>query len=77
MGKQAKDAMQRKQLTVLADEGFYDGAEILACKKANIRALVPKSDTSKSKAHGRFGKSDFVYDAKRDEYICPAKQRLT
>jgi hypothetical protein len=77
MGKRAKDAMQRKQLTVLADEGFYDGDEILACKKARIRVLIPKSDTSKSKAQGRFGKSDFVYDAKRDEYICPAKQRLT
>lgn len=77
MGKQAKDALQRKQLTVLADEGFYDGAEILACQKANIRALVPKSDSSKSKAQGRFGKSDFVYDARRDEYVCPAGERLT
>lgn len=77
MGKQAKDALQRKQLTVLADEGFYDGAEILACQKAGIRALIPKSDSSKSKAQGRFGKSDFVYDAKRDEYICPARERLT
>jgi len=77
MGQQAKDAMQRKQLTVLADEGFYDGDEILACKQANIRALVPKSESSSSKAQGRYGKSDFVYDAKRDEYICPARQRLT
>ena len=77
MGKQAKDAMQRKQLTVLADGGFYDGDEILACKQANIRALVPKSETSSSKAAGRYGKSDFIYDAKRDVYICPADQLLT
>lgn len=77
IGRQAKDALQRKRLTVLADEGFYDGDEILACKKANIQVLIPKSDSSKSKAQGRFGKSDFVYDAKRDEYLCPAKQRLT
>lgn len=77
MAKAAKTAMQRKQLTVLTDKGYYSGAEILACHKDKIRALVPKADTSTSKAQGRFGKSDFIYDAKRDEYICPARQRLT
>jgi transposase len=77
IAKAAKTTMQRKQLTVLADKGYYSGAEILACHKDKIRALVPKADTSTSKAQGRFGKSDFIYDAERDEYICPARQRLT
>ncbi|MDQ0073350.1 hypothetical protein J2W34_005158 [Variovorax boronicumulans] len=31
--------------------------------------------TSNAKAHGRFGKADFIYIAKDDEYRCPAGQR--
>ena len=34
-------------------------------------------DTSASKAKGRYSKADFRYDAERNEYICPAGQRLT
>jgi hypothetical protein len=37
------------------------------------RRQVPK--TSSAKADGRFDKSDFVHDAKRDEYRCPAGER--
>ena len=77
IAKQAKDTLQRTQLTVVADRGYYSGEEILACKNAKIRALVPKPETSSSKAAGRYGKPDFIYDADKDEYVCPAKQRLT
>jgi hypothetical protein len=31
--------------------------------------------TSNAKAHGRFGKADFIYIAKDDEYQCPAGER--
>ena len=31
--------------------------------------------TSGAKAEGRFDKSDFVYIAKDDEYLCPAGER--
>jgi len=34
-------------------------------------------NTSGSKAKGRFSKADFRYDAKANEYICPAGERLT
>jgi hypothetical protein len=33
---------------------------------------VPKIFTSGAKAEGRNDKSDFIYDAKRDAYRCPA-----
>jgi len=38
---------------------------------------VPKPNTSGSKARGRYSKADFRYDAERNEYICPAGERLT
>lgn len=31
--------------------------------------------TSNAKAEGRFDKSDFIYIAKDDEYMCPAGER--
>ena len=76
MANSARDAMGAKELTVLADRGYFDGEQIRACEQACIRAFVPKPLTSSSKADGRFGKQDFVYIAQDDEYRCPAGQRL-
>jgi hypothetical protein len=44
-------------------------------RRCHIDAIVPKPLTSNSKADGRFDKRDFVYDAQRDEYRCPAGER--
>ena len=76
MAKQASDATGIKELTVVADRGYFKGEEILACEKAGITAFVPKPLTSGSKAEGRFGKQDFIYLAQDDEFRCPAGQRL-
>ncbi len=77
MAGQAKSALDAETLTVIADPGYYKGEEIVECYAAGIKALVPKVDTSESKAKGRFSKADFRYDAQRNEYVCPAGQRLT
>ncbi len=77
MAGQVSEALDAKDLTVLADPGYYKGEEIVDCYEAGITALVPKVDTSPSKAKGRYSKADFRYDAERNEYICPAGQRLT
>ncbi len=74
---QAKTALDAKTLTVIADPGYYKGEEVVDCYAAGIKALVPKVDTSGSKIKGRYSKADFRYDADRNEYICPAGQRLT
>jgi transposase len=76
MAKQASVAIGEKDLTVVADRGYFKGEEILACEKAGITAFVAKPQTSGSKAEGRFGKQDFIYVAQDDEYRCPAGQRL-
>jgi transposase len=77
MAQQARSAMGSKELTAVADRGYFKGEEILACEQAGITAIVPKPLTSSSKAEGRFGKQDFVYVADDDEYRCPAGQHLT
>ncbi len=77
MAGQAKSALDAKTLTVIADPGYYKGQEIVDCYDADITALVPKTNTSPGKAKGRYSKADFHYDAERNEYVCPAGQRLT
>jgi hypothetical protein len=74
MAKHAKAAIGTRNLIALADRGYYEGHEILTCERAGIAALVPKPLTSGSIAEGRFDKRDFIYDAHRDEYRCPAGQ---
>ncbi len=62
---------------MVADAGYYKGEEIVECYESGIKALVPKTNTSGSKAKGRYSKADFRYDAKVNEYICPAGEHLT
>ena len=77
MAKQAKSAIaSKKKLKVVADRGYYRGEEFLACDKANIMTYVPKPDTSGNRAKGQFGRDEFHYIAKDDEYECPAGERL-
>ena len=77
MGKQAREAMGTRGLTAIADRGYFKSEEILASHEAGLTVIVPKTETSTSTAGGRFGRSDFIYDAERDEYRCPAGQTLT
>jgi transposase len=75
MAKAAREAMGKKRLRAFADRGYFNGQEIKACEDAGIAAFVPRTATSNAKAHGRFGKADFIYIARDDEYQCPAGQR--
>jgi transposase len=69
--EEAKDAF-----TVVADAGYYKGEEIVECYEAGLKALVPKVDTSGKRAKGQYTRADFIYDARQDEYVCPARQRM-
>ncbi|MGH6608707.1 MAG: IS1182 family transposase [Burkholderiaceae bacterium] len=76
MALRASQAMGQSKLDAIADRGYFKGPEILACEAAGITPYVPKPMTSSSKAEGRFGKADFIYIARDDQYRCPAGQRL-
>jgi transposase len=76
MAKAAKTTLCAESLDVVADRGYFNSEEILACEEAGITVTLPKPMTSNSKAEGRFGKQDFRYVAGEDVYICPAGERL-
>jgi transposase len=77
MASQAKEVLHVEHLDVVADRGYFNSPEILACEQAGISVTLPKPMTSGAKADGRFGKQDFVYLSTEDVYRCPAGEKLT
>jgi transposase len=76
IAKQAKEVLQTETLQAVADRGYFNSPEILACHEAGITVTLPKPMTSGAKSDGRFGKQDFVYIVEEDAYRCPAGEQL-
>src|SRR5882724_5341111 len=77
MALAAKGNLELKQTEVLADAGYYNAAEVSRCLEHGITPFIPKADTSANTARGLYGKSQFKYDAVKNEYVCPAGAALT
>jgi transposase len=76
MALRAKETLGVEQLEVVADMGYYDGAEVKQCAAAGITTYIPKPLTSVNRKRGLFTKQDFSYDAAKDCYRCPAGAEL-
>lgn len=75
----AKEAIQKEEVTVLADKGYHNSQEIAACHQDNITTIVPPSKTGHSSAipTADYQVEKFTYDQETDTYQCPEKQTLT
>ena len=73
----AQEALGGAAPVVVADQGYYHGAEIKTCLDAGLTPLVPRPLTSANEVRGLFTKDDFVYDPAADAYRCPAAETLT
>lgn len=76
ISNKAKDALEVDELDVVADRGYFNSHQILACDEAGITVTLPKPLTSRSRKQGRFSREDFRYSTDEDVYICPAGERL-
>ena len=76
MAIRAKQTLGVEELEVVADKGYYDGAEVKKCEEAGITVYVAKQQTSANQKHGLYTKEDFTYKAARDCYECPAGKEL-
>lgn len=74
--KLTQQALNRTDITVLADKGYYSRKDIKATLDLGANPLVPKTDTSGNAKKGLFTRSQFKYDSDRDLYVCPANQEL-
>jgi hypothetical protein len=77
MSLKAKAATGCEQITALADRGYFNGEQILACEGTGVLPCIPKTDTSTAAKRGFFSRHDFIYDPENDHYTCPAGQKLT
>ena len=77
MATRAKEILQVDELEVIADKGYYNGAQIKACLKKGITPTIPKANTSANRKKGLFTKQDFRYDREDDCYWCPAGDKMT
>ena len=67
--RKARESSGCEEVTVLADRGYYNRDEALACEGTGILPVIPK--------RGLFTVADFIYDAENDRYTCPAGEHLT
>ena len=75
MSQATQEVLGGGRLTVLADRGYFNGEQIKSCEDQGIETLVPKPLTSSNRAAGLYDKQDFIYDAEKNEYRCPAGER--
>src|SRR6516162_5411538 len=73
----ARQATGCEQITALADRGYFNGDQVLSCEGTGISPVVPKTLTSSGAKRGLFTRQDFIYDAEKDHYTCPAGEHLT
>ena len=75
MALKAQAATGCEELTALADRGYFNGEQVLACEGTGVLPCIPK--TVWPGEQGFFTRQDFVYDAEHDHYTCPAGEKLT
>jgi transposase len=65
------------KIDVVADRGYFKIEDIEDCEKAGLVAFVAKPQRGPAVREGFFAKDVFQYDVDKDQYICPAGQRLS
>jgi hypothetical protein len=77
MGKQAQAAIGIKEITVIADKGYYSSQDIVDPQDARMTPIVPKFNTSGNDKKGLLNKALFLYDTEKNVHIYPANEELT
>lgn len=77
MAIQAKKALKKESIRVLADKGYDTGVELKTCAENDIITYVAPRQKNTSKKHPAYRKEQFSYDEQTDQYTCPAGYQLT
>jgi transposase len=77
IARASKEILGVEKLTVLADSGYYNTAQIKASTEENITPYVAIPDKSKAiEAQKRYTRDAFTCDKENDVYHCPAGEIL-
>lgn len=76
MAQQTQQVLGGGPLRVLVDGGYSSAEHAAVCAASQIEVTAPRQHSVNR--HGEyFDKREFQYDAERDEYTCPAGERLS
>lgn len=74
---QAKEILEAKKLTALADKGYHNGEQIEKCEQENITTLVANREQPSVKhLDEKFLVENFQYNKASDSYTCPAGHNM-
>ncbi|GAC12596.1 IS1182 family transposase [Paraglaciecola chathamensis] len=76
VARQVQEVLQTKDITFIADKGYYSREDIKAVLDTGSDVLVPKGDTSGAAKAGIFNRTEFKYNLDKDEYTCPVGNTL-
>ena len=71
----AQEILANKDLTVLADKGYYNGQDLEKAFALGVTPIVARQNPPVRK--GTYAINDFVYDESNDSFVCPQNKVLT
>jgi transposase len=79
MASKAMEALEVKQITVLADKGYHVGKQLLICREQGVTTLVAYPDRTprSNQIDPAYQTDQFAYDLINDTYTCPEGAILT
>jgi len=76
MRRRAKRILKLKNVTAMADKGYYNGKDLAKCKLYKIKAIVPRQAPPKRNGEDGYTMKDFTYVEESNSYICPMGNML-
>ena len=76
MSEKAKEIMEVSEITLVADKGYYDGADISKCEENGTECIVAKPKESHQPDDENYFRNKFQFDKEKNVYICPEKTEL-
>ncbi len=71
----AQEILSKKELTILADKGYYNGKDLEDCFSLGVTPVVAKQKSPKRQ--GMYSLDDFTYDKETDTFTCPQNKILS
>ena len=77
MVKKVKKQLKIRHFTVIADKGYYNGEDLVRCKKLKVKTIVSRQKSSDPKEQPKEYHTDqFRYSEEDDQFTCPDEKIL-
>ena len=70
----SQQILSNNDITVLADKGYYNGIDLEKCFSLGVTPVVSRQNVPKR--NGMYSLDDFIYNAKKDVFVCPQNKIL-